>query len=319
LAAHLIDEQMPDIRGDFPDYRNWTCEQFKLDNILLVKFECKSGGIPCVGSIPVQVANEILATIGRARKYHELRCISALERYFSRDKCLFVVDLTNGGFDWDIAGEFVVDWINHAAVDHAIDLNQKRISRAIPTPPQYSQQLILQALWVLECEESISQGSAFWLNDVGLVTCEHVVSQATRLCAFHPATPQKKFKTRVVKANDAVDLAVLQLEVSPPEVPLSRFAGQSELHDHALVSGFPNYQLGDLGVFSPSVIIGTRQRSGIRRLLTNAPIVRGMSGGPVVGSENKVIGVCVTGADRLASADDTEDKSIIPIGAIDQL
>lgn len=60
-------------------------------------------------------------------------------------------------------------------------------------------------------------------------------------------------------------------------------------------------------------------KSGIQRMLTNARIVGGMSGGPVVGPMNTVIGVCVTGADRFESAEDTEDHGVIPIDAIDLL
>jgi S1-C subfamily serine protease len=319
LAASLIEGQMPDIRDDFPDYRNWTCEQFTAGNVLLVKFECKSGGIPCSGNVDDDTANKILLAAGPAREYCELRQIPELQTYFSRESFVFIVTLANGGFDWEIAVKFIVEWINDVAVAHALSLNQQRVSRAIPTPPQYSQQLIFQALWVLEYEETGSQGSAFWLADLGLVTCEHVVSGATELSAFHPTAPRNKRKARIVKANAAVDLAILQLADADTKGSLSRFAGQCGIHDHALVCGFPNYRLGDQGIFSPGVIIGTRQQSGIRRLLTNAPIVRGMSGGPVVGRDNNVIGICVTGADRLASADETEDKSIVPIDAIDQL
>jgi S1-C subfamily serine protease len=307
---------MPDIRGDFPNYRNWTCEQFTDGNILPVKFECKPSGIPCCGIVDAAAADKILMAAGSAREYRDLTRVSELQEYFSREKFVFIVTLTGGGFDWDTACKFIVDWINDAAVAHALHLNQQRISRAIPTPQQYSQQLIFQALWVLECEESGSQGSAFWLAGVGLITCEHVVSGTAELLAFHPTAPRNRFKARVAKANKAVDLAILQLVDADVKSSLPRFTGQCEIHDHALACGFSNYRLGDQGIFSPGVIVGTRQQSGIRRLLTIAPIVRGMSGGPVVGRENNVIGVCVTGADRLASAD---DKSIVPIDAIDLL
>ncbi|MEX0753459.1 MAG: serine protease [Xanthobacteraceae bacterium] len=316
LAASLVEQRLPDIRGDFPNYRIWDCEQLVIGNALIVKFECKPAQIPSVGLLAREAANEILSAAGRSRAYSELLRVTALQKYFSREKFIFIVDLKDGGFEWDIAGRFIAQWIDDKAVSYALSLNQMRISRAIPTPPQYSQQEIFQALWILECEDSMSQGSAFSLDSVGLVTCEHVISETKALRVFHASTPQTKFGVKIIKAHKILDIAVLDFPEMRSRGSLSKFNGQCNLHDHSLVCGFPNYRQGDQGVFSPGVIIGTRQQSGIRRLLTNAPIVRGMSGGPAIGRNNKVIGVCVTGADRLATADDTEDKSIIPIDAL---
>jgi V8-like Glu-specific endopeptidase len=56
--------------------------------------------------------------------------------------------------------------------------------------------------------------------------------------------------------------------------------------------------------------------SGIRRILTNAPIVAGTSGGPVLDKDNRVIGVAVTGAEIMEKAQETEDHGIIPIDAL---
>ncbi len=44
--------------------------------------------------------------------------------------------------------------------------------------------------------------------------------------------------------------------------------------------------------------------------------VAGMSGGPAVGRGGEVVGVCANGAEYIQDARDTEDQSIIPIGAL---
>jgi S1-C subfamily serine protease len=82
------------------------------------------------------------------------------------------------------------------------------------------------------------------------------------------------------------------------------------------IAGFANYRLGDSGVIVPGLVIGYRMVSGIRWILTNAPIVAGNSGGPVLDSRSNVIGVAVTGSDRMEEAHETENHGIIPIDAI---
>lgn len=64
-------------------------------------------------------------------------------------------------------------------------------------------------VWVLECEESGRQGTAFFLRDVGLVTCAHVLGPAT--VAFHPSDPSKLFPVTVVKEEEHLDIAVLKI------------------------------------------------------------------------------------------------------------
>jgi S1-C subfamily serine protease len=85
---------------------------------------------------------------------------------------------------------------------------------------------------------------------------------------------------------------------------------------HLAICGYPNYRLGDTGTIVPGLVVGFRTVSGIRRILTNAPIVAGASGAPVLNASGMVIGVAVTGADRMENAQDTEDHSIIPIDAL---
>jgi S1-C subfamily serine protease len=89
--------------------------------------------------------------------------------------------------------------------------------------------------------------------------------------------------------------------------------------DHLLVAGHPNYRPGDSPLVAPGLVVGFRQMSGIRRILTNAPIVAGGSGGPVLDRSGTVVGIAVTGAERLGVVSGTEDLGIVPIDALDIL
>jgi S1-C subfamily serine protease len=86
--------------------------------------------------------------------------------------------------------------------------------------------------------------------------------------------------------------------------------------DHLLVVGHPNYRVGDSPIVTPGLVAGFRVKSGIRRIITDAPIVAGCSGGPVLDRSGAAVGIAVTGADSFSKARDTEDHGIIPISAI---
>lgn len=81
---------------------------------------------------------------------------------------------------WQDIRRALVLWLKHFPVPTALALNIKRIQRAIPQPPQFNLDRIQREAWVLECEESIRQGTAFHLNGVELVTCQHVLGQKKR-------------------------------------------------------------------------------------------------------------------------------------------
>lgn len=169
-------------------------------------------------------------------------------------------------------------------------------------------------VWVVECGDR--QGTAFRLENVGFVTCAHVLDgpavayRADNLASRHAIT--------VMGRNDDVDLAVFSIADEPANLPpaLSAATASVNLQDAVHVWGFPNHNIGDsVGVRSGHVA-GFRNRHGIRRLLVNAPIIHGNSGGPVLDASGKVIGVAVTGAPSQAESDSTEEHGVIPMAAI---
>ena len=207
-------------------------------------------------------------------------------------------------------------WLNAIVVPGVLERNRQRVLRAVPPPPSYDVDRIRRALWVLEFEEACLQGSAFEFGQRGLVTCAHSVAPAT--VAFRSSEPTKRYPVEVVAKNDALDLAILRI----PEAPAGLDAGDPgalRQMDHLLVAGHPNYRLGDTPVVVPGLVVGFRPVSGIRRILTNAAIVAGCSGGPAIGADGRVVGVAVTGADSFTRASETEDHGVIPIDAIDIL
>jgi len=209
----------------------------------------------------------------------------------------------------------VIYWLNTYVIPQLDDINKKRVLRAIPTPPEYDIKSIFQSMWVLECENELIQGTAFEISEKTFVTCAHVLGSNTK--AFRYDEPSKKYAVEVISQNEAIDLATIRIFTDHSQPIETGDSTKLVYMDHILLVGHPNYRLGDKPIISPGLITGFRRKSGITRFITNAPIVRGASGGPVLNASNQVIGVAVTGAETLSETANTEDLGVIPIEAID--
>ena len=179
----------------------------------------------------------------------------------------------------------------------------------------YDTEAILAEVYVLESEAEAIQGTCFNLAGVGLVTCAHVLRPG--LYAFSPSDVARRYPVEVLSSNPAVDIAIVQA----PELELGEglpkgSADDAQQMDEIIVAGYPNYRLGDSGVVMPGSVTGFRTVSGIRRILVSASIVAGSSGGPVLNKQGHVIGIAVTGADRMEDAGETEHHGVVPIDAL---
>lgn len=208
-------------------------------------------------------------------------------------------------------------WLKDCVLPDVLERNRLRIERAIPQPPQFNPKPIIDSMWVLESFKESRSGTGFALENVGIVTNDHVVTGD--LVAFKPGAPAIKYPVHVVSRNAAIDLAILRIGVPIGPALIQGTADNLELMDHLLVAGFPNYRVGDTGQVTPGLVTAFRTVSAIRRILTNAPIIAGNSGGPVIGADGKVIGVAVTGADAPETMHQTENHGIIPIDALQHL
>lgn len=176
---------------------------------------------------------------------------------------------------------------------------------------------VFAALWVLESSQAEKQGTGFMLDNVGLITCAHVVESDTY--AFHHKNTSKKYPVTIISKNDTIDLAILRIDTEQSPHSLKRYdEGEVKLRDRITLVGFPNYQYGDSPHISDGYVSGFRMKSAIKRMRIDTPVIAGLSGGPVLKS-GKVIGVAATGADRMENADDTENHGVIPIDALNHL
>ena len=318
-AAAKIEEQLPHLQADFPAFGQFDFSIGFDDQIAIVTLAFKASGIPSGGTMDASEFARLKALAGANRSYASLNHSPDLIGKFGWDRLMVVLDVKDGAADWELAQEAVVDWLNNEPLPRANRQNLMRVQAAIPLPPQYSLSVVTAAMWVLECEETCVQGTAFDVHPYGVLTNHHVVAGTTSMLAFRAHEPARKLPIRVIKANAVIDLAQIEVIGATQPKPLIVEHGVVPPMAHVAVCGFPNFRVGDSGVLSPGLVVGTRPKSGVQRLLTNAPIVAGMSGGPAIGASGAVIGVCVTGAKNFSQAGETEDHSIIPISAMEIL
>jgi hypothetical protein len=317
----MVDEQLPELADLFPFKNHCEVMGHLSNNWVSVRLKDRKGArIPMMGAFK-ENADEVVELTEKLspffpRSHQTLYSILGTS-WFSFDTFTYVGPYSAPFACWPDATKHLQDWLNHLVLPEVLRRNEARVLRAVPQPPQYSLENISHALWILECENEHKQGTAFHLSGVGLVTCQHVLGSASQ--AFRANDFDHKYPIKVRAENRDIDLAILNIDKTLENGLTMGSADNLRQMDHLLVAGFPNYRIGDTGVTTPGLITGFRMKSGIRRILTNAPIIAGASGSPVIDRNNSVIGVAVTGADMMENAGNTENHGIIPIDALQYL
>lgn len=315
----VANEQVADLAEYFPLKGNWELQGHIDEGWLIVRIvERHSSGIPSEGKLTNDELEFIKSKVlpFRPRSHSDLYTLFGTD-WFGFSKFTYVGPYNESHACWPDLNQNLIDWLNHLVLPEVLRRNEARVLRAIPKPPQFNLEIIRGACWVLECDESMKQGTGFYLSGTGLVSCSHVIGPKT--AAFHPDNPSKKYPVTVISKNDTIDLAILNIEHEQKNGLSAGSADNLKVMNHVAVAGFPNYRHGDTGVIIPGLVVGFRMVSGIRRILTNASIIAGNSGGPVLSANNLVIGIAVTGADMMEKAQETENHGIVPIEALNYL
>lgn len=147
-----------------------------------------------------------------------------------------------------------------------------------------------RAVWIVEHSES--QGTAFFLKGVGLVTAAHCVEGVSEVSVLHPSKPANSFKATVRMRHDHRDLAILDHQIPPNEYfeldPISRALATG---DSMIAVGYPGWAAGDPLNIRPGVVSALTVKSAVRLVEVTQKLTQGMSGGPLLDAKDMVAGI----------------------------
>lgn len=147
-------------------------------------------------------------------------------------------------------------------------------------------------LLVMEDErgQPVSLGSGFFVKEKVIASNFHVVEKAARGYAKLVGQKTKYNIAGIVGLDTKHDLVLLSVDDATAPVLKIGDGSKVAVGDTVFAVGNPQ---GLEGTFSQGIISGIRQFDADSLLQITAPISPGSSGGPVVDSEGKVIGVAV--------------------------
>jgi RNA-directed DNA polymerase len=206
---------------------------------------------------------------------------------------------TNGTANFESVVRGKIEFIGHIrgrpdAIFNALSQRFNKLAtcpkiRVILSPDE----IVAQAVWVIENDGS-EQGTAFFLDGYGLVTCDHCLGP--NLIIYHPADHSKKFSVSVVKSNSHLDLAMLTVPAPLQSIiPLQIDTKNQTNGEPLLLVGYPAHHAARPVRIEPGSLIRSFPRSGVRYIEISPKIAFGNSGGPILNSKREVIGVAVLG------------------------
>lgn len=150
-----------------------------------------------------------------------------------------------------------------------------------------------RAVWIVEhFEGKMAQGSAFFLEGVGLVTAAHCVKEASEVEVYHPSKPSNKFKAKVLKLHEERDLAILEHSIPDTEYfELVMSAGEVDVGDELTAVGYPQFGPGDQQNVRSGKVSSLPVKSTVQMIEVTQKLTQGMSGGPLLDGDGSVVGV----------------------------
>lgn len=194
-----------------------------------------------------------------------------------------------------------------------------KLTEAIGKPNEdFKKAPVEVATFVVDNNFETKQGSAFLLENIGIVTNCHVVefideSTEDQIEFYRYYEYNKKMKASFLTSDTDKDIAIFFPSNEFDRIVPLKVGDDSKLKigDSVTVVGFPNFSNGHSAYISSGAIVSKRRIFNITTWIINTPITHGCSGGPVLNNKHEVIGIATFGSEY--SDGNTELNGFIPI------
>ncbi|WP_434765792.1 reverse transcriptase domain-containing protein [Pseudomonas triticicola] len=177
------------------------------------------------------------------------------------------------------------------------------IGRENPEFKKSPEEILGNSIFVVKNITDDSQGTAFLLDGVGIVTNEHVVSGVSKTMAPHMISFQrvgenKEYAAELILSDKKADLAIFQPNGEFRNIPPLRKANRTTIRpmESVLSIGFPKYRDGSAHYIARGHTTQRRRQVDLDLWLVDFTLIEGNSGGPFFNDSMEVIGVAARGA-----------------------
>src|SRR6185437_4132559 len=161
------------------------------------------------------------------------------------------------------------------------------------TAPQLAQNTFPSVVMIVTSDangQPLALGSGFSVGDSVIATNMHVIEGASAARIKVIGRPETYTVGGVIGTNPTADLALLKVNgLNAPPLQLGD-SKKAAVGDHVCAVGNPE---GLEGTFSEGIVSGIRTVDADTLLQITAPLSPGSSGGPVIDSNGKVLGIAV--------------------------
>jgi len=165
------------------------------------------------------------------------------------------------------------------------------------------EEILGNSIFVVKNLSDDSQGTAFLLDGVGLVTNQHVISgvsksMAPHMISFTRAGDDTEIAAELILSDVKADLAIFHPGPMFEKIPRLRKADKEAIRpmDPILSIGFPKHRDGAAHYITRGNTTQLRRQVDLDLWLVDVPLIEGNSGGPIFNDSMEVIGVASRGA-----------------------